>query len=197
MLVLRADAIGDVVAGRVPGLSIYQDGTVLLRGDPGPVVARLTPEGLSTLMEETIASPAVSGGDIGPAPDYAAGFTWYFIAIRDLDRLIERSVANAAPADRKAEADAVIALVDRLLGLETWLPEAAWVVAPAVAEPWVPARYLLKVTDWGYTGDLALPVDLIDIEWPLAEALLAFGEPFDIGSSPDDVGAPGSAVVAW
>lgn len=180
----------DVTAGRIPGVSIYADGTVLLRGGAYGLVARLTPEALDALWSEVLADPNVSGDDIAPPPDWAAGFTSYIVQVRDGDGLVSRRVANAYPADQEAEATAVMALVDRLLALETWLPAEAWAVAPDDAEAWVPATYLLKIIDGGYVPDMPLPVDVVDIAWPLTEAPTEFGDPFDLGYPPGDPGAP-------
>jgi hypothetical protein len=189
-LVLRADVVGDVTAGRIPGMSVYADGTVLLRGGDHGLVASLRPDALDALWAEVLADPAILGDDIGPPPDWAAGFDSYIVQVRDDDRLVRRGVTNAHPADRAAEASAVMALVDRLLALEAWLPPEGWAVRPDEAVPWVPATYLLKVVDWGYVPDMSLPVDVEDIAWPLTEAPTAFGEAFDLGYPPDDPGAP-------
>jgi hypothetical protein len=189
-LVLRADAVPDVTAGRVPGVSIYADGAVLLRGGDHGLVAKLTPEALDALWSEVLADPAIRGDDIGPPPDWAAGFVSYIVQVRDGDRLVRRGVTNAYPADRAAEAAAVMELVDRLQGLAAWLPDDAWLVAPGDATPWMPATYLLKVIDWGYVPDMPLPVDVADVAWPLAEAPTEIGQPFELGYPPDDPGAP-------
>lgn len=194
-LVLRADMVDDIAGSRIPRLSVYRDGTVLRwswdeDGTRAPTAALLTPDGLATLLDAVLSDPLVTGDDIGPMPDWAAGFTTYFITVRGPGGLVERSVTNAAPADRQGEVAAFVAFVERLVALDVGLPATAWAVPPDEAAPWVPATWLLKVTDWGYPSGAPLAVDVVDIDWPLTEGPLRFGEPFDTGSSADDAGAP-------
>lgn len=190
-LVLFADAVGDVVAGRIHGLRVYRDGTVLRGIGPG-AITRLTPAAVDSLLAEVLGDPALGVGDIAPDPAHQAGFTSFIVMVRDSDALVRRGVTNASPPERRAEADRVIALVERLLALDTWLPPSSWVVPPQASEPWVPARYQLKVTDWGYPSQAPLQADVADVDWPLPGTPTDLGEPIDAddGYAPGDPNGP-------
>jgi hypothetical protein len=178
LLALRVDIRPDVSAGRVPTLSVYRDGTVLQLSDFGGEILRLTPDGLARLLSVAAESGLLeASGDIDPDPGYAAGFVTYSITFDRAGTIVRRSVVNAFPESRRAEAERFIALADRLATPEAWLPVEAWLAGPTDAVPWVPDRYLLKVVDWGYVPDAVPPIDMSTIVWPLDAGLLEIGDP--------------------
>lgn len=181
VMALRVDIRPDVSFGRVPTLTAYRDGTVLRRSDRGGEILRLSADGLARLLAAAAGSGLLErSGDIGPDPSYQAGYTTYSIAFQRSGALVERSVVNAYPASRRAEAERLIALAERLATPETWLPAGAWVSGPAATVRWIPDRYFLDVVDWGYLPDVREPVDVADVAWPLDTGLLEVGQAVEL-----------------
>lgn len=180
-VLLRVEIRPDVSVGRTPSLTVYRDGTVLRRGDLNGLVSRLTPAGLGLLLAPATDSGLfAASGDIRPGPDWAAGFVTYAIDLRQGEAIVHRSTTNVllTPAT-KAESERIIALAERLDGLESWLPAGAWDIGPAAATPYVASHYLLKVTAFKDQPDIeypAQPLDVADVDWPLTGSLEGFGK---------------------
>lgn len=194
VMVLRVDIRPDVSFGRIPMVSVFRDGSVLRRSDYGADILRLTPDGLAEVIGVAADSNLLrASGDIGPDPAYQGGYTTYTIWLAQGETVVRRSVTNSFVPARRAEVKAFIALAEHLAGLETWLPASEWLTGPAEAEAWVPGRYLVKVLDWGYLGDVIGPVDLADVAWPFGATPLDFGTSADVPAL--DVASARCAVV--
>ncbi len=180
LVVLRVEIRPDVSVGRIPSLSVFRDGSVLRRGDLGGLMMKLTPRGVALILDPASTSELfATSGEIKVDPNHQAGFVSYAIDLRRGDELVHRSSTNAsAPSDR-AEADRIIALAEHLDDLEAWLPEDAWAEQPAVAVPYVPARFLLKITAFKKQQGIDYPRQALDVDrvaWPLGGRLVDFGQ---------------------
>jgi len=181
-VLLRVEVRPDVSAGRWPLMTVYSDGTVLRRADPDGLVTRLTPAGLELLLAPATDSGLFAkSGDIRDALGYDAGFETYTIDLRQGETMVRRSTTNVPKSTAtRAEAEQIIALAEHLDSLGSWLPADAWNVGPASATPYIPSHYLLKITvvkDRPGVNDATWPLDVADLDWPLAGGLDTFGNP--------------------
>ncbi len=198
VLVLRVESRPDVSYGRFPALSVFRDGTVLIRTNDGGRVAKLTLEGVTLLVAEAERSNlfAVSG-TIPVDPTWQAGFNTSTIDLRRGQKLIHRSTTNAMAPARRAEGNRIIALAEHLTALETWLPATVWLIGPTAALPYIPAALLLKVSlSADPTGSLsaAAALDVDAVQWPLRGSLADFGKP--ISRWPGDVSTSRCGVIS-
>ena len=80
----------------MPMMTVYRDGTVLRRGNPGGVITRLSANGLERLLAEATDSGLfVTSGELGSDPTYQGGVTMYAIELRR-----DRSSSVARPRTR-------------------------------------------------------------------------------------------------
>lgn len=180
-VILQANIAGDVGASRTPTFTAYRDGHVLFWSD-GPRVARLTTGGLDSLQALVLDAGFLSMASSVPIdPSYNGGFASYYIALRRGDALVKRTTTNVPDPEHRGEADAIIALVERIADIGHVLPGSAWAVPPARAVAYVPAKLLFKVTTYDNPLDPADPsrpkLDVAEVRWPFATSLVQFGAP--------------------
>lgn len=176
-VIVQANLISDIGGSRTPALTVYRDGHVLFFGD-GPRVARLTTAGRDSLVALVLDAGFLSMAESVPVDTtYAAGYMSYVVALRQGDELVTRRTTNAPDPAHRAEADAIIALVERIVDVGHVLPGSAWAVPPGKAAAFVPSMLLFKVT--AYDNPLAdrsqARLDVADVRWPFATPLLGFG----------------------
>lgn len=179
-VVLEANRSDDIGGFRVPNLTVYRDGTVLLRQEAAPIVARLTAAGLGAFEALVLDAGFLTMAARVPVdPTYAAGFTSYVITLRHDGTLIQRATSNAPAPGHRSEADAIIALVDRVIDVERVLPATAWAVPPSAAAPYVPSKLVFKVTTFDNPVDPNAPdgptFDVAAVQWPFETPMLRFG----------------------
>lgn len=180
VVLLRVEIRGDVSFGRIPSLTVYGDGTVLRPDDSRGRISRLTPQGMSLLLAPAMDSDLlVTSGSIGPDPAYQGGFTSYAIDLRRGEQMVRRGTTNSLTPTNRAEGERIIALAEHLVDLESWLPAEAWATRPSSASPYIASDFLLKVTvTKKQPGSVyqPKPLDVADVDWPLAGHLEDFGE---------------------
>lgn len=176
-VVVQANITGDVGAFRTPSLTVYRDGHVLFWSD-GPRVAQLTIQGVDSLQALVLDAGFLSMAEIVPIDArYAGGYMSYVVALRHGDELVTRRTTNAPNPAHRAEADAIIALVERVVDVGHVLPGGAWAVPPGEAAAYVPSMLLFKVTafDNPLTDRSQARLDVADVRWPFTTPLLGFG----------------------
>ena len=180
VVLLRVEIRGDVSVGRIPALTVYRDGTVLRPDDSSGRITQLTPVGLGLLLAPATDSGLLAtSGAIGPDPAYQGGFTSYSIELRRGEEIINRKTTNSLTPATRAEGERIIALAERLVDLESWLPADAWASGPASATPYIASDFLLKITVFKNQPGAEYPpllLDVADVDWPLAGRLEDFGQ---------------------
>lgn len=176
---------GDMGGSRALNLTVYRDGTVLFRRDAGPRVARLTTAGIDALMSLVLDAGFLSMPASVPIdPAYAGDFAIYVIRLRRGGSLVPRATSNVPAPGHRAEADAIIALVERVIDVGHVLPAAAWELAPDQAMPYVPTKLLFKVTTYDNPLDPADPggatLDVAAVRWPFETPMLRYGDALDV-----------------
>ncbi|HEX7950609.1 MAG TPA: hypothetical protein VF494_09695 [Candidatus Limnocylindrales bacterium] len=184
-VLLEANRSSDLGGSRALNLTVYRDGTVLLRQDAGPRVARLTTAGVDGLMSLVLDADFLSMPVSVPIdPAYAGGFMSYVIRLRHDGTLVERATSNVPAPGHRAEADAIIALVERVIDIGHVLPATAWEGAPDETMPYVPTKLLFKVTTYDNPLDPADPggamLDVDAVRWPFETPMLRYGNVVDV-----------------
>ena len=179
VVLLRVDIGSDTGGYRYPSLTVYRDGTVLNRSGR---MTRLTPTGMERLTFATTNSGLfLASGDLGFEPGYVGGAATVFIELRRGDEIIRRSTPLAEAQATRDEALRIIALAERLIDHESWLPADAWAAGPASATVYAPSHFLMQVTvEANRAGLVGLPaLDVADVEWPLPGRMETFGVKFE------------------
>jgi hypothetical protein len=179
-LVLRLMGGGE--GGRIHIVTILDDGRTITM-DQGAFVERtLTAAGIQLLRDELdatgltdtpadyspVANPGVEPPGYGGAgPSLEVGqpgggtvlITWFLFGDTEQDYF-----------QPQPEAEALEALLARLVTLDEWLPASAW--ADANPTPYAPAQYRIFIytSQWGGSLD-DLPVETATVSWPLADGI--------------------------
>jgi len=196
-LVLRIEYQGGFVPyeynlKRVPGWSLFGDGTVIVEGPvieiyPGPAMPNLqaftlTEEAVQTILEAARDAGLMDGDAtygypcIADAADtvftVTAGGTTSVVSAYALE--FSDPAPDACP-DVDTEARAELLEFSRMIGdLQSWLPEGSI----GAEQPYEPTE--MRVYVLPYQGEPELPQN--ETEWPLSEPLVAFGEPVADGN---------------
>jgi len=197
-LVLRLEYQGGFVPyeynlKRVPGWSLFGDGTVIVEGPvieiyPGPAMPNLlaftlTEEAVQTILEAARDAGLLDGDAsygypcIADAADtvftVSAGGTTSVVSAYALE--FSDPAMNDACPDVDTEARAKLLEFSRMIGdLQSWLPEGSI----GVEQPYDPTE--MRVFVLPYQGEPDLPQG--ETEWPLSQPLVAFGEPVADGN---------------
>ncbi len=202
-LVVRIDSAGgfvpiEFVFTAVPGLTISGDGMVVVQGAqdeifPGPALApiqarRLSEAGLQLVLAALArtgffaASAEFNGGMAMVADASTTVFTMHADGREVTVSVYALGFFNggdppATMGGREREAHRVLApLAEKLLTLDSWIPESAW--AEGAWHPYRAdaQRLLVRNAD----GDPADPsgIDGGQIRWPVAGPAAAFGDPY-------------------
>lgn len=197
-LVLRIDMGGglagpDQNALSIPQVSVYADGRVISEGAqidiyPGPALpslhlARLSPAGLGRVLEAAAQTGLTAGDRHLPMRGIADAHTTTFTVIREGETHVVTAEALGLEAGHEDQIDATElqarrALVDfqsALSYLAPWL--GTDVLAEGLPFEFDELRIFPRPGLPPDEPDLAQP----DLEWPLAEPLMSFGEPFPMG----------------
>jgi len=202
--VLRVDIIGDVDVAAWPDASYYDDGTVIIPGEVGEVVVRrLTASGLAELLRGVEASGLFDRSRQFVALHPNRGLVGYTVDVVLPGRSPVQATAaiNAEVTDDTAK---FVALAHDLADPVGSLPPSAW--ADPGPQPFVPALVRVGTVIEAVT-DAPWPVDIADVDWPLAQPFDGLGEVLDESESPgytarcavlsaSDVGAIRAAFAA-
>jgi hypothetical protein len=201
-VLVQADMRTDVESTRVPRITVYRDGTILLLVEWDavfrPRVARLTPAGIDALEQLIIDAGFLHlASDVPIDTTYAGGFGNFRLALRSGGKLLVRGTTNTPASGHEAEAEAIITLVERVIDIERALPAAAWAVPIASSEPYVAAKLAFKVTIFdnpiGPGSPNYFAADVADIPWPFTTPLLGFGD--EIVDPPLESGTTSRCVI--
>ena len=197
-LVLRIENAGGFVPreyalSAVPELTILADGRVITMGPqiaiyPGPALPNLQQRRLTQAGVDEVVRAVLESGYFEQSADFqgagnfiADAHTTYFTLVNEGSTVnvsvyglgtVDPSHSDMLPADEVAVHEKLQSLRDRMMGLETWLPDTAWEDAEYSA--FVPAALRVHVR----SAD-ADP-EQVDVEperrsWPLATPLAEFG----------------------
>lgn len=199
-LVLRIESAGGFVPrefalSSVPELSILADGRVITHGPqiaiyPGPALPNLQERRLTEAGLQEVIRTVTESGHLSESAEFTGAFnyiadahTTYFTFVNE-GRSVAVSVyalgivdpqsAEMLPADDRAAHAALQPLRDRLMSLETWLPETAW--ADAEWRAFVPGALRVYVRVPTAEEEAVDDVEPERREWPLATPLAEFGE---------------------
>lgn len=201
-VVLLVESVGgflpvDFMVTQLPSFAMYGDGRVIMQGMqtlefPGPALPalierRLTAEGIQAILEAVEATNVLGSnkelrGAMNVVADAAdtvftvnAGGRQVVVSIYGLGTLMPgMEPPPGMPVGELEAHEALFALNDQLMLLDSWLPDGAW--ATDGWHPYEPAAFRLYVRD--VTGE---PVEGGEgpgqvMEWPSDEDPAAFGE---------------------
>ena len=175
-LVLRVDVSGDVDVGVWPDASYYDDGTVITPGDVGEVVVRrLTASGLAELLRTVEISGLLDRPRQFVALLPGAGLNSYTVDVVLPGRAPVRAMA-AVNAEVTDDAARFVQLAHDLADPVGSLPAASW--ADVDPEPFVPTQVRVGTVIEEVAG-ASYPVDIADIDWPLAQPFDGLGDVLD------------------
>ncbi len=197
-LVLRIDTGGglagpDQNALSIPQVSVYADGRVISQGAqidiyPGPALpplhlARLSPAGLERVLDAAAEAGLTAGDRHLPMRGIADAHTTTFTVITEGETHVVAAEALGLEAGHEDQLDATElqarrAMVDFQGALSYLSPSLGTdVLAEGLPYEFDELRIFTRPGLPPDEPDLAQP----DLEWPLAEPLMSFGEPFPMG----------------
>ena len=126
VVAVRIDIYPDVRPFEIPTLSVYEDGRVLRQMERADqlVVRHLTGDGVEAIRGELLDSGFFGrDAEFRPPVPPPHGFMTYAATVRTGGRTVTVVATNTAGT---SEATAFIALLERIVPLEAWLPDETW-----------------------------------------------------------------------
>jgi hypothetical protein len=174
------DIFGDVRGLPIPTLIVYEDGRVLrfIEGTDQLGVRRLSGDGVEAVRRGLVDTGFFErDARFVPAVPPSHGFTSYVATVRSGNRTVTVLATNTTGA---VEAARFIALLERFVPLEAWLPDVLW--RDRGPEPYE-ARHFWLFTDSSpgvlatYPEPPVFTADLDDVAPSLPVSILDFGAP--------------------
>jgi hypothetical protein len=188
-LVFRLE-VGTELAGRVHLVTVLEDGRIITTSGRNPSVERrLTAAGVQLLRDELDATGLtfLASADYLPVSNPGVEPPVYGYDVPALEVGLPGGetamITWALPPDTmrdsfqpQPEAEALAAMLARLISLDAWLPANAW--ADANARPYAPWQYRILISSSPCppgSGCLLPVVESSTVSWPLIEGIDAFG----------------------